>query len=1018
MSPLLLLLACSPGEEVSVGAAVEAGFRPLATLGARPTAWAPSPEGLVVASTAGLHEWSEARGFRPLSWDLPEGTVTFLDRLPSGTWLLEIDGQGFYRHDGLALEPVAVPPDSALLRSLNPRKAPVALDLATREDRPEEAVLAALGGLYRTADDGRSWAAVATSGAGFNLLFTAVAWEGERLAATALRPAGLLPESFAGLLSAGVLLSEDDGATWQDADPELRTRAPVDVAFDAQGRLVLATLDRGLLRREEGAWVELGGPADPLSLQVEGETLRVGTSLQGFWALLDGRWRRNAGARPTLGMRGGLGLDEAGVLWAAGPGDSLPPSPGGATVHIALSMHVNLYHSYRGDANTDDGYGIDLDVMRKSLSWLDAHPALRADWDFDNAWSTDSDWMRVDGADVLAAVQRRVAAGLDDVRLMSWNNGAMVGHDGPDFDESIARAWASNQDAFGRVVPGVQPQECMFTPGHVPAYAAQGVEWITLFNSATPFSALRSEVELPREAWTRPSRIEAGGARLELVPVYHHGDLLDHGGLLGWARKLHEAYAEDQLLVIHFDADAESWESFDQELTELLDEEWVRFTTIQAFLDATEEGPQVPTPMDVADGNGDGLSSWAEKDGNHRLFTEVLAGRRAARLAEALAGADAEVQALLAQAVEPRLRALSTTNYGLAAPLLHPDRIASSWAQAGEARAASEAALERALLAFPVPEGEIEVWEPTGPAGLVRVVVPKVEEGACLLDEEGRALPFADVDGGASVVLSLAAGQPRRLRWAACEAPATAEPDLDLLDLAALQPPFTECDGQRAEGVLLDAGEVSLDGPLAERVERWSLPFCDGVGEVERRLLVQAGRPGVEIEVRAVMGQPSDPLLAESVALSPLACPGLASSLRWQPFEGAPLERPVRAGVRGWNGQAIDGWAALTCADGAVIALSHDAGLRSSLGLLPIRTTGGQTLLAPLGALWGPAPIVDVRRTGGLGVAWHGSEAIGSQFRPQAPDWAGQEIRYRLLVGDDGLDEGTLALFARPPRVR
>ena len=60
---------------------------------------------------------------------------------------------------------------------------------------------------------------------------------------------------------------------------------------------------------------------------------------------------------------------------------------GNARVHVALSFHVNLYHSYRGDSNTDDGYGIDLDVMRNTLDWLDRHPRARADWDLETHFS-------------------------------------------------------------------------------------------------------------------------------------------------------------------------------------------------------------------------------------------------------------------------------------------------------------------------------------------------------------------------------------------------------------------------------------------------------------------------------------------------------------------------------------------------------------------------------------------------------------------------------------------------------
>ena len=44
--------------------------------------------------------------------------------------------------------------------------------------------------------------------------------------------------------------------------------------------------------------------------------------------------------------------------------------------------------------------------------------------------------------------------------------------------------------------------------------------------------------------------------------------------------------------------------------------------------------------------------------------------------------------------------------------------------------------------------------------------------------------------------------------------------------------------------------------------------------------------------------------------------------------------------------------------------------------------------------------------------------AVGAQFRPQAPDWVGNDYEMLLLVGDEGIDEDTLDLFAHPPLVR
>lgn len=982
-------------------------------------------EGLLAAIDGAL--WWSPDGRSWVDQDapgLPAGRITFLAALPGAPEVLLawVDGHGMFRSDGGSWVRVPSPPDSALLRALNPRVAPVPFALGGDPADPDTAFLAATGGLYRTDDAGLTWSAVDLSQAGFNLLFTDVMVQGDTVIATAQRPAGVLPDEYAGLLTAGVFYSDDGGESWEDLDPDLVSRAPVAATLDGAGRPWLATLDRGVLLLDQGEWLEMGGPEDPIALAWTRGGIVAGSARRGVWRLEGARWTALGEDEPVVALRQGHALGWRGSVWMLEEGVGLPPpADGGATVHVALSMHVNLYHSYRGDSNDDDGYGIDLDVMRRSLEWLSAEPRLRADWDLDNAWSTDSPWMTVDGADVLSGIQARVAAGTDDVRLMSWNNGAMVAHTREEFDDSMSRAWQSNLAAFGRVVPGVQPQENMFTPEHVGWYADQGLEWITLFHSMTPFSALPSEVELPQGTWTRPSIIETDQGGLTLVPVYHHGDLLDHGGLLGWVRQLHQSETEDQLLVIHFDADAESWEAFGHELTPLLDLDYVQFTTIQSFLDQHPATVTVDTPMDVADGNGDGLQSWAEKDFNHEQSAGVALARQLADQARALAPEDPDVALLLDQAREQRLLALSTTNYGLAAPLLHDDRMASARAQVSQAQELAQLALDLASERSPAAASSIEVRNVRPVAGIALIEVPlPVEEGAVpvILDEDGGALPLSWQDGVARFALELQAGQVRTLTWLPTGGPSAGEVDSGGVAGLPLSTPFTECDGAQALATGLSQGEVQVEAARALQTQVWSLPFCDGVGTVQVTREVIAGLPGVIVQVQATMGAPSDPLLAESVALSPLSCDGPAATLRWQTYGGSVLTRAVRQGVQSWNGQSTDGWLAMTCADGEVIQVSHRATERSSLGLAPLRTSTDDAILAPLGALWGPAPVADARRVGGLGLAWHLSEAIGSQFRPQAPDWAGQDISYRLLVGLGEVDEGTLDLFAHPPLVR
>ena len=128
------------------------------------------------------------------------------------------------------------------------------------------------------------------------------------------------------------------------------------------------------------------------------------------------------------------------------------------------------------------------------------------------------------------------------------------------------------------------------------------------------------------------------------------------------------------------------------------------------------------------------------------------------------------------------------------------------------------------------------------------------------------------------------------------------------------------------------------------------------------------------------------------------------------------IERPTRPGVETWNGAAADGWVALRCADETNIQIAHRVPDRSSLAFAPLRERGGVATIAPLGTLWGEGAWHDPRVTGGSGVEEIATWLVGSQFRPAAPDWAGQRIRYRLLV-DAAAPAVVLDAFAHPPVV-
>ena len=967
---ILLALACNR-EEAPARWHLVAEDRYLATT-AVGGAW--------VATEAGL--FLEGERFDD---ELPEGPVTFIEGSLAHVW-----GKGLFTLDG---EPADEGLDNDLLALLNPDAVPVALDLA----EGEQIWLAAAGGLF-VRRPGAVWEGVDLSSSGdLNLLFSSVDADGEHVVATAMLPSSIIPNEYSNVLSGTLFESWDDGESW--ASLSLGSEVPTSVAIGET--LYVGTLDAGVLVGGEQGFTSLGGPSDVVDLELlESGALLVGSASRGAW-LWDGVAWSQSGDAPIVGVGEGWAVDIDGVVHSPkrGAGDP-PPKAAGGQVHVALSFHGNLYHSYRGDSPTDDGYGLDIDVIRNSLDWLAEHPRVHADWDFDNAWSTDL-WLPQDAPDILEDIAARVEAGQDDVRLMSWNNGAMVAMTREEFAEAVARGRDSNEAAFGEMVDGVQPQECMFGPDHIEWYPDEGIEWVTLFNAANGFTALRSDHDLRGRAAFGPITLTAGGAEMTAVPVYHHADVFDHGGLAGWVRQLSAQHAEDTLLVVHFDADGETWENFDRELEAVAELDFVTYTKIADYLATHDPVATVELVGDVADGTGDGFQSWAEKSFNHEMWTAVVQSRDLCAAASLLGAEDCDL--------EQRLLAMSTTNYGLAAPVLHQDRIASATAYAEGALAEAEAAL--AAVDGPA-EGEIQVVNTRDAAGPALISVELPTEADVLLRHEGVDLAYARSGSFVEFVLEVEAESVTTVAWLEADPLDVEAPDEPRL--VALEAPFTECAGDADKGSAIP-DEVISEGPRTSVIDAWDLELCEATGTVTRTLSAHAGLPGVIVDVHAELGGDEVIEDLESVALSPLSCRG-ASELSWPSMSGATWTRPVRSPVETWNGQAADGWVELSC-DGGPLVIVHRTTDRTSMAFAPMRVEDGDALIAPLGTLWGDGPWHDARRTGGHGIGDLVVPVVGSQYRPAAPDWGDEVIDYRLLVGDD-IDPDVRELFAHPPLAR
>lgn len=381
-------------------------------------------------------------------------------------------------------------------------------------------------------------------------------------------------------------------------------------------------------------------------------------------------------------------------------------------VYVAFGFHGNLYHSFRGDTNDESGFGRDIRVIRHIIRTLDRFNRdgvpVRAGWDFDNHFSLEN-LLPVHAPDILRDIRRRVDQGKDEVLVMSYNNGlasAMTRRELTDaVNWAVSNPWGSGvKDIFGTYTPVVRPQEMMTSPGNFEVYGEAGMQAVSLYYSATPFDTFRLfERELTPEEAHNPLTYENDrtGESILIIPTYNIGDLVENTSLGHWVDRLHRLQREgrinrDVLVYINFDADSEYWtgaaqlkwplnqlpntKGLEGLIREVKDRHYVRFTTLNDYL--ADHGPagRVSFRQDTADGSFDGYNSWSEKQGTTDAWTRIMAARRihagAERALDLLEDSDLEnrIRPLLDEAYLVRLKAMSTTNFGMATPFLAPQR--------------------------------------------------------------------------------------------------------------------------------------------------------------------------------------------------------------------------------------------------------------------------------------------------------------------------------------------------------
>ena len=360
-------------------------------------------------------------------------------------------------------------------------------------------------------------------------------------------------------------------------------------------------------------------------------------------------------------------------------------------IHIAYGFHVNCYHSYRGDTCDAQGFGSDIRIIRKIIQALDALNAegipVKGTWDSENFFSLEQ-ILPAYAPDIIEGMQRRVREHGDENIIMGYSNGALGAMQENELAASVELAVTNPQgsglqDIFGTCEKIVRPQEVMFTPSQVHTYRKLGVRALCLYYSCVPFDAFRTLIPpLDDEKAFNPLTFEYQGEGLTVIPTYSNADVCDAGCLRAWVKELHAKQEKgeinaDLFLFINMDADAIFWESLELPVIgsrlantdgirglvkEVADLDWVVYDTPGGYLNTHTPVGKVRFTQDTADGNFTGYASWAEKPYNRKIWTAIERSRTAEKIRPDKAD------------FLSRIKLLSTTHFGLAAPVLNIQR--------------------------------------------------------------------------------------------------------------------------------------------------------------------------------------------------------------------------------------------------------------------------------------------------------------------------------------------------------
>lgn len=477
-------------------------------------------------------------------------------------------------------------------------------------------------------------------------------------------------------------------------------------------------------------------------------------------------------------------------------------SPSPYKIYVMLGFHTSFYHSWRGDAPDETGFGVDIRVVRAILRLLneanEAGLAARGYWDIDVYWTIEK-IIQPFAPDILASIRKRVEVGLDDIVLGSYNNGANHAATRLELQKAIEYARSNPfgsglEQLFGRVAPIMRPQECMLSSGQNAIYRQAGVEGLILYYAGVPFNTFGAFVPaLPPQSRYNVLLLRGypDDTPIEVWPCISQMDLFENVCLEALLLKLRQYQARgevksDLLVHINFDADADLWLPASlppglrwfpnlgglREYIQVVNRyPWASFTTPSKYRPSHPPQAEVVVQQDLADGGFDGNYSWAEKFTSlknwtlleqARLYTfrsETLARRLPVEIAQRL---NTQLWEGRESVFFKRLVALSTTHFGMSTPVINSERQAAANALLTSARQQAAEALRSAAqyLSQNTPP------DPTNTLYQFEITLPSVSEQSKVIEARTVVrLPALLPPGVLGVRLTDAQGREVKASW-------------------------------------------------------------------------------------------------------------------------------------------------------------------------------------------------------------------------------------------------------------